>query len=413
MKIGIDFGTTNSAVAVLREGKPEILEIVPGERTQRTVIHASNDGTISFGNEAFQRYLDQDLSGRFLRSLKAFLPQDVPSTRLGNRNYTFPELISAYVRFLVSSAERALDEPVTEVVVGRPVSFHAEADKHDLALERLSKALREAGLPSFTFQLEPVAAAHLYEIGLSRERTVLVGDFGGGTSDFAVFLAGPERKRSSDRTRDVLGTSGVASAGDALDGRFMDTFLSPSFGRGLLWNNPDTERVETWEHPIVRQIQRLYSLHLLRTPELERGLAWLEPKVLDPVPIRRIKRLVFDDLGYPMAWAIERSKRMLSVEPVASFRFEEFYSRALDLSLNVDAARFAEGSADLLAKYRASIDEVLACAQLREGDIDDVFLTGGTSQLPFIRALFAERFGDAKIRSADAFTSVCEGLALS
>src|SRR5687768_7215496 len=99
MKIGIDFGTTNSAVAVLGERGPEILELAPGERTQRTVIHASTEGRITFGNAAFRAYVEQDLSGRFLRSLKAFLSQDVPKTTLAGRRYAFSDLVSAYLRF--------------------------------------------------------------------------------------------------------------------------------------------------------------------------------------------------------------------------------------------------------------------------------------------------------------------------
>ena len=157
MKIGIDFGTTNSAVAALGpDGRPAILELSPGERTQRTVIHASNEGAITFGNAAFRAYLEADLSGRFLRSLKAFLPQDVPSTRLAGRSYTFPDLVTAYLRFLVSSAERVLGQEVTEVVVGRPVNFHAEPDKNAAALARLEAAIEQAGLRAYSLQLEPV-----------------------------------------------------------------------------------------------------------------------------------------------------------------------------------------------------------------------------------------------------------------
>jgi hypothetical chaperone protein len=414
MKIGIDFGTTNSAVAAVRQdGRPQILELFPGERMQRTVIHASPEGQITFGNAAFRAYLESDLAGRFLRSLKAFLPQDVPRTALAGKRYSFPELITAYLQFLVRGAERVLGEPVTEVVVGRPVYFHADPEKNELALARLQQAIAAAGLERCTLQLEPVAAAYLYELSLARERMVLVGDFGGGTSDFAVFRAGPGRVGTSDRLQDVLGTSGVAAAGDVLDGRFMDTFLMGAFGRGASIRSDATGELEPWEHPVQRQIQRLYSLHLLRTRELGDGLNWMEPRMSDPAVIRRIRRLVFDDLGYPMAWAIERSKRELSSAPETMFRFDEFYSEALDLRQPVDLPTYARGCAELLAQYDRAIDLALQRAGLRTEDIDDVFLTGGTSQLPFIRELFARRFGPDKLHGADSFTSVCEGLAVA
>ncbi|MEQ1568589.1 MAG: Hsp70 family protein [Myxococcota bacterium] len=411
MRIGIDFGTTNSAVAVRQpDGRPRIVELFPGERVQRTVIHASLDGPIRFGNAAFRAYVEEDLTGRFLRSLKAFLPADVPRTSLGGRRYEFSELIAAYLGFLIERTEEVLGDKVTEVVIGRPVVFHADPEKNALAERRLAGAARDAGIGAFGFQLEPVAAAHLYELGLDGPRTVLVGDFGGGTSDFAVFRAGPDRVAVRDRRPDVLATTGVAQAGDALDAEFMNLFLVESFGRDAWMRQPYTDALVQWEHPIHRQILKLYSLHLVRSPELQRGLERIEPRMVDPVVVRRLRKLVFDDLGYPMAWAIERTKRELSAAEVAPFTFDEFHNPALNLSRDVRRADYAAGCADLLRSYSAAIDRAIALA---DTPIDDVFLTGGTSQLPFVRDLFVERFGADRIRGADAFTSVCEGLALS
>jgi hypothetical chaperone protein len=413
MRLGIDFGTTNSAVAVLGPDGPRIIELTPGERVQRTVIHASLDGEIRFGNAAFRAYLDEDLTGRFLRSIKAFLAQDVPRTTLGRRRYAFPELVAAYLRFLVDGAERVVGERATHVVVGRPVRFSADPRRDAFALERLEGAVVEAGIASSALQLEPVAAAYAYELGLDRERTVFVGDFGGGTADFAVFRAGPDRARAGERLGDVLGTSGVAAAGDALDGRFMDTFLMDAFGRGATVRRRYGDGADPWDHDVLRQIQQLYSLHLLRTPELEQGLDRVEDWISDPVAVRRVRRLVFDDLGYPMAWAIEGTKRALADAASTTFRFVEFWSEALNLERTVERDAFAAGCAELLARYVAAIEEALAASGLEASEVDDVFLTGGTSQLPFVRALFADRFGADRLRGADAFTSVCEGLAVA
>ena len=139
----------------------------------------------------------------------------------------------------------------------------------------------------------------------------------------------------------------------------------------------------------------------------------VEPRLSDPVAIQRILRLVFDDLGYSMAWAIERAKRGLSDGSVNTFRFGEFYRPRLDFETPVDLERFARGSRAILEAYLQAILEALDQAGLEPAQVDDVFLTGGTSHLPFIRSLFADLFGPAKLHSADAFTSVCEGLALS
>jgi hypothetical chaperone protein len=412
MKLGIDFGTTNSAVAVVGDdGRARPLELFDGERTQRTVIHGSPDGVVRFGNEAFRSYLEHDLEGRFLRSIKAFLPHDVPRTALCGRMVSFPELVSSYLVFLRERVEDVLDEEVTEVVVGRPVRFHADDAKHDAAVQRLTEAVDAAGIRDWRLQLEPVAAAHRYEQDLDRERIVLVGDFGGGTADFAVLRAGPDRR--GDRLDDILATSGVAEAGDAVDGRFLDTFLLDAFGRGARIKPRYADDYEPWDHPVLRHIQRLYYLHLLRTDDLAQRLDYVEAYIDDKVAIRRLRRLIFDDLGYPMAWSVEKSKRALSDTPSTTFRFDEFYHDTLNLSVPVDRPRMEAGCEALLCAYDRAIDEVLAAAGLDDQAIDDVFLTGGTAQLPFLRARFARRFGSERLRSADAFTSVCEGLALS
>ena len=414
MKIGIDFGTTNSAVAVLRpDGTPQILELEPGERTQRTVIYSGPQGGIEFGNAAFASYQEEDLAGRFLRSIKAFLPHDVPKTALSGRLYSFTDLVGAYIGYLLRRTEAITGETVTDVVVGRPVHFHADPIKDALAEERLGEAVRSAGIQSFRFQLEPVAAAHRYEHSLSEDRLVLVGDCGGGTADFAVLRAGPDRAKASDRSDDILATSGVAKAGDALDTRFMDAFLMHHFGRGEPYlPRYKTERVP-WSHYTLKDVQALHKVHFLRNNTLERELDWVAKQVNNPRVIDRLVRLIFDDLGFPMAWAIEATKRRFSESEETEFIFDEFYSDALNIRQTVHCSGFATASEGILTEYRQAIALVLDRASVTVTEIDDVFHTGGTSQLPFLQDVFAEQFGVEKLRSADSFTSVCEGLALS
>lgn len=415
MRIGIDFGTTNSAVAIANDdGTATMLELFPGEPLQRTVIHCDPTGVLRFGNAGFRHYVEDDLEGRLLRSLKSFLSQDVPKTTLGGRLYAFEELVVLYLRFLIRETERVTGRTVTEVVMGRPVHFNVDESRDDLALDRLRGAIRDAGVPNCRLRLEPVAAALTYERSLTDERRVLVGDFGGGTADFAILRVGPDRVVRPDRTDDILATSGVAAAGDALDGRFMDVFLLEYFGRGSRFHEPfDKTTWSDWNHPIQKRIQRLYYLHLLRDPDLRRRLENVMPRMDDRHVVRRILRLVFDDLGYPMAWAIEEAKKRLSVEGTTEFAFKEFYSPTLDIHTTVDLERYGKGSASILASYDTAVDQVLERAGLRDEHIDDVFLTGGTSHLPFVRDLFEDRFGSQRMRSGSAMTSVCEGLALA
>ncbi len=412
MRVGIDFGTTNSAVAVVGEdGAPRMLQLAPNENTQRTVIF-SDGRQILFGNAAFTGYLDNDLQGRFLRSLKAFLPDEVPRTTLGNRRFDFTEIVGSYLRYLVDGAERVLGQAVTGLTIGRPVRFHKDPGKHQRALDQLEEAITRSKLPPHTLQLEPIAAALRYEAGLTSDKTVLVGDFGGGTADFAVLRVGPSRRAAGKRDQDVLATAGVAQAGDALDGRFVNAFLLEFFGMNAPFNDRK-DQIQLWRPSILDHIPRLYDIHRHRDRELTEYLDRMEPRMVDPRVVRRLRRLVFDDLGYPMAQAIEASKRALSFADDTTFRFDEFYSDALDLRREISGVEFAAACQAILSAYEEAIEAVLAQSGLAPEGIDEVFLTGGTSQIPFIRDLFVARFGADKLRSADAFTSVCEGLALS
>lgn len=414
MKIGIDFGTTNSAVAVAdASGTARILELRPGERVQRSAIHADPEGNVRFGNDALRSYQASDLQGRFFRSMKAFLSHDVPRTALGRKRMTYTEVIAAYLRFLVRETERVTGQRVTGAVVGRPVQFHDDPARNARAEGRLAEALEIAGIRDPQMQLEPVAAARRYEAGLTRDRTVLIGDFGGGTADFAVLRVGPSRRIRADRSEDVLATTGVARAGDALDARFMDAFLLPWFGKGSTYRRRYTGEQAEWTHPLLRQIRDLYYLHQLRDPEQERVLEEVQRRMDDPDVLRRLLHLVYDDLGYPMAWAIEGTKRELSASERAVFRFTEFPFRSLDIEQPVSLSGFADASARILSAYERAVHEALDQAGVGLGDVDEAFLTGGTSQLPFVRGLFEEMLGGDKLSEADAFTSVCEGLALS
>lgn len=412
MRIGIDFGTTNSAVALAGpDGSARILPLVPGEATQRTVIYAGADGRLQFGNAAFQAYLEADLQGRFLRSLKAFLGDDIPSTTLGHGRYAFVELIATYLRFLIGRAEAIVGERVEHVTFGRPVVFNRDPGKDARALATLETAIGTLGLPSYSLELEPIAAALQYEASLTEERIVLVGDFGGGTSDFALLRVGPERRVQASRRGDVLGTAGVPLAGDALDSTFVTRFLLPYFGKHAPFD--DRGQVGSWDPDVLRHVPKLYDIHRHREPRLAEHLDRMEDRVHDRRVVRRLRRLVFDDLGYPLAQAVEGTKRRFSASKVATFRFDEFYSDALTIELDADRDEMRDAASATLGRYVAAIESTLAQAGLPADRVDEVFLTGGTSQLPFVRGVFADLFGAGKLRSGDAFTSVCEGLALS
>jgi hypothetical chaperone protein len=315
--------------------------------------------------------------------------------------------------FLIERSVAVLGHRPDEIIMGRPVNFADIQSDSDRAERTLSEALDRAGITNYRFQLEPVAAAHKYESTASTEHLVLVGDFGGGTSDFAILRVGPKRRQLVDRTSDILAVDGVAKAGDHIDGHFMDCFLLEAFGKDAPFRKRYTDELELWKSPIHRQVKRLFELHRLRGEPLSRGLKYMQKRLVNPVFAERLHRLIFDDLGYPLAWQIEASKKALSTKAETMFHFREFYSDRLDFETKVGLAEFGESCSTTIQEYDAAISRTLAMAGVQESDIDSVFLTGGTSQLPFIRASFATRFGEDKISAGDALTSVCIGLAMS
>lgn len=222
--IGLDFGTTNSALAFAVRGEPATLaefESVGGPTPSfRSVLFfGREDGQAGVetlaGPAAIERYLETDGEGRLMQSLKSFLASSLfQATSVFGRSTTLEELIG---RLLQELAGRTREQgvPVADVVVvGRPVRFAKAQSAEDdaFALQRLASALELAGFERVVFEFEPVAAAYHYEQSLDRDELVLIADFGGGTSDFCLLRVGPG-VRGRRRAEDILATEGVASAG--------------------------------------------------------------------------------------------------------------------------------------------------------------------------------------------------------
>ena len=160
-------------------------------------------------------------------SLKSYLAQrSFTDTRILGRTWRPEELVTLFLGELLAPFRAELDG--ARIVIGRPVRFVGEADGGDVGERRLRAAFAAAGMVDVEVALEPAGAGHRFAAGLDRAATVLVADFGGGTSDFSVlrFDPGPPRRVTA------LGHAGVGIAGDALDYRIVDHVVSPALGKG-------------------------------------------------------------------------------------------------------------------------------------------------------------------------------------
>jgi hypothetical chaperone protein len=360
------------------------------------------------GPAAIDRYLETAGDGRLVQSIKSFLASPLfERTEIFGAIYELEDLVGRLVAELRSAAETELGPLGSRVVVGRPVRFAGEAATADerLALARLRSALARAGFDDVVFELEPVAAAHHYGLRIEGPETVLIGDFGGGTSDFSVLRLEP----GADRARaEVLATAGVGIAGDAFDAKLVRERVAPALGRGTNYRNPfgDVLPVPRW---LYAHLERWHHLSFLKSPATLALLADLEREALEPARLRAFTRLVREDRGFHVYRAIEAAKHELSRQDESRVRY-----RDATFALDAAVARrdFEAWIASELGRIEASVDEALARAGVSDGRVDRVFLTGGSALVPAVRAIFERRFGNAKLRGGEELTSVASGLAL-
>jgi hypothetical chaperone protein len=414
-RIGIDFGTTNSSIARATPSGVELVHFSNASTSSRSILYlekARRGILSSTGPEAIDRYLaahrDGDRPGRLIQSLKSYLPaRSLTGTEVFGRPYTLEDLISRILGDLRASAEQQFGTPIRHATVGRPVRFvGAEtAEDDDFAVSRLRAAFTRAGFESITFELEPLAAAHAYQSALDHEETILIGDFGGGTSDFSLLTIGP------NATRKVLGNAGLPFAGDAFDARIVRKLIAPALGsdslaRGL---NKSLPAVPAW---IYANLERWHYLSFLRTRNVLEILTTAHKRALEPEKIEALLALIDQDLGYQLHQAVQRAKNELSHALSAPFIFSGPDAGTLDLRTSVTRAEFEDWIAPELTQIAETVDSLLIASSAKPTDIDRVFLTGGTSFVPAVRRIFEQRFPN-RIVTGDEFTSVAQGLALT
>ena len=416
--IGLDFGTTNSSIAVARPDRSsEAVLFSSGTgktETYRSVLYFEPKSPASTGPAAIERYLAADEKGRLIQSLKSFLASRLfTSTNVFGRQYTLEDLITIILRDLRTQAEAQIGSnsgsDSAPIVVGRPVRYsnaNSEAD-NEFALGRLKKSIEKAGFGPVIFEYEPVAAAYFYESTLDHDELIMIGDFGGGTSDFSLLRVGPSARRNRAVNGGILGNEGVALAGDAFDARIVRNLVSPALGRGSQFHSVDKILpMPTW---VYSDLERWHYLSFLKSNDTLQMLRSIESHSLEPKKISALLHVVESDLGFNLHQSVQATKSALSSEMSTRFLFEDYSVR---VEAAVKRSAFELWIKDELRKIRDCVDRLLQGTGVDAASIDRVFLTGGSSLVPVVRRIFEERFGGDKISSGSEFTSVARGLAL-
>lgn len=414
---GLDFGTSNSTVGVIKDQVASMvpLETHPVTGDAETTLPSAlffdfESDDIHFGRQAIELYTQGEF-GRLMRSMKSILGtrQMDDGTQIKARVYSFAQIIGFFMGSLKQRAEAFADQELTSVVLGRPVHFSDHHRDLDQAAEKtLSGIAQTIGFRDISFQYEPIAAAYDYEQRVESEELALIIDMGGGTSDFTVIRLSPHARQKTDRSTDLLANHGIHTGGTDFDRLLSMTSVMPEFGLNMAYR--DKPNLAIPRHYFV-DLATWHRIHHLYEPKVLRDIADLRRNVMAPTRLDQLLQVLKQKDGHRVAGLIEKAKIDLSGEtqvPVAIDFLEGF----APLQQNIQRQTLVDAIDADVKRVFAAIDETLDQAGVSAGDIQTIFTTGGSTALPSIRTLIEQRFPTARRVHGDLFNSVGKGLVL-
>ncbi len=406
--LGIDFGTSNSAMAWADTHGVARLIPLEGEALSMptAVFYNAEDRSTHFGRDAVAQYLS-GTEGRLMRSLKSLLgsPLLLETTVVNHQQISFQDIVATFLAALRDRATATLGHAPPQVVMGRPVFFVDDDPKRDAqAQQSLLDAAHAVGFEQVSFQLEPIAAALDYERRLACEATVLVVDIGGGTSDFTVVRLGPRHMAQADRSGDVLATTGVHIGGTDFDHKLSLENVMPLLGYRHL--GPQGREVPS---RVFFDLSTWHLIQWLYQPRAISQVQALRSNYADPGMHVRLMDVLHQRHGHHIAHEVELAKIRCS---------QSGGDTEVDLSCIERALTAPMAATDMAAQLHALLARVVACARdcvaqagLNAGGLDAMYLTGGSSALrPFQQALQAA-FAEVPMVEGDLFGGVASGLA--
>lgn len=404
----IDFGTSNSAVAV-PDGTALRLAPVEGAYTTlpTAVFFNTDEDTRGFGRAALEAYID-GFDGRLMRSMKSILgsPLAENSTDLGDGSaIKYTEVIAIFVDHLKRSAEASAGGSISRAVLGRPVFFVDDDPRADqLAQQQLEAAARSVGLREIHFQYEPIAAAFDYESHLTEEGLVLVADIGGGTSDFSLVRVGPERVKRVERKEDVLAHHGVHVAGTDFDRRVELATILRELGYQTL--DPEGREIPN------RVYFDLATWHLINTvyaPKRVSELALMRHLFTNIRHHDRLMRVVDRRLGHALAAHAEEAKIGVAAGGETMIDLELVEE---DLRLAFDEAQLIKAGHDETLRIVQAARDTVQAAGVALRDVGAIYFTGGSTGLAFLSGALSAAFPEARPVFGDRLASVATGLGI-
>lgn len=440
---GIDFGTTNSTIAVSdTNGNVKTLPIDPKAENPsviRSAIYINQNKEFYLGKSAVDVYVHDVanssatskyliFTGKYIKMPKIsfiagycgeqLVPEIVEAEKRGyghlfqslksglSKNYissfeifgeklSLEKLISSFFKEMKSRAEQIMDEKIEDVVIGKPIHFVGNNDS--LAVNRLTRAVKEAGFRKVVFEYEPIGAAWDYGLNQKqKEQTVLIFDFGGGTLDISIVLF-PSKK--------ILANEGLAVGGDLFNSLIFEKKIVKYFGSQATYG---LAKLRLPTH-IFEYLRNWYEISLLKTKDIEKSLEEFKFLSSNPKAIASLKSLIINNLGFSLYEEIERVKKNLSTVDEEMFCFQ---NKDIDIKNQIKREEFEKIISTQITQVEDLINRALTSAKKSPEEIDVVVTTGGSSLIPVFQELLKKKFGSDKLKSQETFTSVATGLAL-
>ncbi len=435
LRVGIDFGTSNSGVAICKDGKVHVLPIdqkYSAPEVVKTILYITRDYRHFIGQEAVELYYKQNINrqrrfikkwsgeidyrgsdmhyvrdiyiyvdelqpGRLLQFIKTALRSEkYQGTQVFDRYYALADIISSFLTILKQRAEAYLGDEISAVTLGRPVRFSEDAGLDQKAQNTLLEAAQEAGFKQVGFELEPVAAALFYELSLNVPQNVLVFDFGGGTLDLTIMRLGDRAHRK------MFASGGIAIAGSDFDRAIIEKRMLTHFGEGVVQHNPEILN-------LIRTVPDWAALPELSTPRARAALEGAIQAGVAPVRLKALESMIFNDLAFSFYNMVETTKISLSSEGAAVACMKE---KDLDLWELYTRRQFERDIEEAREKIERVVRDTVASAGMEPGEIEAVVKTGGSSNIPVFSEMLVNIFGRDKVKATDVFNSVTAGLAI-
>ncbi|MCO5162432.1 MAG: Hsp70 family protein [Mesorhizobium sp.] len=405
---GIDFGTSNSTVGVIRDGRPRLVALEGGHVTLPSAVFFNfEDDRTYYGRRAIEDYT-LNSEGRLLRALKSVLGSSLihEKTRIKARSMLFTDIIGLFLKHLKTRLDEAAGDDVGRVVLGRPVHFVDGDETADRAAQsQLELAARAQGFRDIEFQFEPIAAALDYEQSVSGEELALIVDIGGGTSDFSIVRVSPDGARRADRKGDVLANSGVHVGGTDFDRLISITTVMRALGYGTPTKDGKRNLPVSYFNDLAtwQRINQLYSNKAIT------DLRQIRQEAAEPHLVERMIDIVRHRQGHALAGRVEQAKIELTTRTATSIHLP-LAGEMVDIALTQERmnAAIAPATARVVDTAAATVRD----AGLVPAQIETLFLTGGSTAIPQLRDAIRALFPQARVVEGDAFGSVGLGLAL-